>query len=74
LGHGEVPVREMLEVLAVHGYSGPVSVEWEKRWHPEIEEPEVALPQHIALLRTWVDEIWGGAGGERRGASATSNG
>jgi sugar phosphate isomerase/epimerase len=56
LGEGEVPVREMLTVLAAGGYSGWISVEWEKRWHPEIEAPEVALPQHLALLGTWMNE------------------
>jgi sugar phosphate isomerase/epimerase len=56
LGEGEVPVREMLTVLAAGGYPGWISVEWEKRWHSEIEEPEVALPQHLALLETWMNE------------------
>ena len=55
LGHGEVPVREMLALLARGGYQDWVSVEWEKRWHPEIEEPQVALPQHLAVLRSWQD-------------------
>jgi hypothetical protein len=45
LGEGEVPVREMLQLLIRGGYDGWVSVEWEKKWHPEIEEPEKALPQ-----------------------------
>lgn len=27
------------------------SFEWEKRWHPEIEEPEVALPVFVQVLR-----------------------
>jgi len=53
LGDGEVPVRHMLGLLASGGYQGWISVEWEKRWHPEIEPPEVALPQHLKLLRTW---------------------
>jgi sugar phosphate isomerase/epimerase len=56
LGDGEVPVREMLAVLAAGGYEGWISVEWEKRWHREIEEPEVALPQHLRLLDTWMNE------------------
>jgi fatty-acyl-CoA synthase len=51
LGEGEVPVREMLRALARHGYGGWVAVEWEKKWHPEIAEPEVALPQHSEWLR-----------------------
>jgi sugar phosphate isomerase/epimerase len=57
LGDGEVPVREMLGLLSAGSYHGWVSVEWEKRWHPEIAGPEVALPQHLAVLRTWIREI-----------------
>jgi sugar phosphate isomerase/epimerase len=57
LGEGEVPVRDMLALLAAGGYQGWVSVEWEKRWHPEIAEPELALPQHLAVLGTWIREM-----------------
>jgi hypothetical protein len=32
-------------------YDGYVSFEWEKYWHPEIEEPEVALPDFINAIR-----------------------
>jgi fatty-acyl-CoA synthase len=56
LGEGEVPVRQMLGLLAVDGYPNWISVEWEKRWHPEIEEPEVALPQHLRVLAEWMEE------------------
>ena len=51
LGEGEVPVRQQLSILQQQGYTGYVSVEWEKRWHPELAEPEIALPQHIAWLK-----------------------
>jgi fatty-acyl-CoA synthase len=51
LGEGEVPVREMLRALAGYGYAGWIAVEWEKKWHPEIAEPEVALPRHGEWLR-----------------------
>ena len=40
---------------AAGGYPHWISVEWEKRWHPEIEEPEVALPQHLELLTAWLE-------------------
>ncbi len=56
LGEGEVPVRESLTALLRRGYDGWVAVEWEKKWHPQIEEPEVALPQHARLLREWMAE------------------
>jgi sugar phosphate isomerase/epimerase len=61
LGEGDVPVRDMLRLLHQGGYDGWVSVEWEKRWHPEIDEPETALPQHLRLLREWAGELAGGA-------------
>jgi sugar phosphate isomerase/epimerase len=57
LGEGEVAVRDMLGLLSAGGYPGWISVEWEKRWHPEIEPPEVALPQHLAVLESYMRGI-----------------
>jgi len=54
LGDGEVPVRACLDVLQRGGYGGWLVAEWEKRWHPEIEDPDVALPHEIAVLRDWL--------------------
>jgi sugar phosphate isomerase/epimerase len=56
LGEGEVPVSQMLGLLAAGGYRGWISVEWEKRWHPVIAAPEVALPQHLRVLAGWIEE------------------
>jgi len=57
LGEGEVPVREILQRLLASGYQNWISVEWEKRWHPEIADPETALPQHLELLRGWLRDL-----------------
>ncbi|HYY30068.1 MAG TPA: sugar phosphate isomerase/epimerase family protein [Chthoniobacterales bacterium] len=57
LGEGEVPIREIISLLAAGGYGGYISVEWEKYWHPEIEEPEIALPQHLKVLQEWVKDL-----------------
>ena len=57
LGEGEIPVKEALGQLQARGYRDFISVEWEKKWHPEIAEPEVAFPQHLALLQAYVREI-----------------
>jgi sugar phosphate isomerase/epimerase len=51
VGEGEVPVAEALRAIHAGGYTGWYCVEWEKKWHPEIEAPEVALPRHAAWLR-----------------------
>jgi sugar phosphate isomerase/epimerase len=50
LGEGDVPIRDILAALRAISYDGWLSVEWEKKWHPELAEPELALPQHAALL------------------------
>jgi sugar phosphate isomerase/epimerase len=51
LGDGDVPVRESLDALRAHDYDGWLTVEWEKRWHPELAEPELALPHELRALR-----------------------
>ncbi len=55
MGEGDVPLKEMLDLLLDGGYNGPLSLEWEKRWHPELPAPEVALPQYAAALRSYMD-------------------
>jgi sugar phosphate isomerase/epimerase len=54
LGQGDVPVREILAALHARGYDGWLAVEWEKKWHPELDEPEIALPQHADALREYL--------------------
>ena len=36
------------------GYGGCLTFEWEKRWHPEIPGPEVAVPHFARFIR----EVW----------------
>jgi sugar phosphate isomerase/epimerase len=64
-GRGDFPAERVLSALREAGYEGWVSFEWEKRWHSEIEEPEVALPH---FLRWAADELRGRRAMERTGA------
>lgn len=43
-GEGTVPLADIIGVLKRNGYSGFVDFEWEKAWHPEIADAEVAVP------------------------------
>jgi fatty-acyl-CoA synthase len=56
LGQGEVPARDCLAVLRRGGYQGWLVVEWEKKWHPEIADPEIALPHEKDVLAGWLAE------------------
>lgn len=54
VGRGELPVDEILAALRSIGYDGWFTFEWEKRWHPEIEEPEIAIPAFADFIRSRV--------------------
>jgi sugar phosphate isomerase/epimerase len=51
MGQGEVPIFEAIDALAKGGYKGYYSFEWEKLWHPEILEPEVALADYPKAMK-----------------------
>jgi glucosamine-6-phosphate deaminase len=46
-GQGEFGPGQVLASLRARGYDRWVSFEWEKRWYPALEEPEVALPHFV---------------------------
>jgi sugar phosphate isomerase/epimerase len=52
VGEGEVPLARGLGFLARSHPTTPVSIEWERPWHPELPPAEVALPAGIAFLRS----------------------
>jgi fatty-acyl-CoA synthase len=57
LGEGQVPMPDILAALRALGYTGWLSVEWEKKWHPDLAEPEIALPQHAEKLREYLASL-----------------
>ena len=50
-GHGRVSFAKAIVVIRELNYNGYISFEWEKYWRPEIEAPEVALPDFINAIR-----------------------
>ena len=53
-GRGDVPVKRQVELLAASGYKGLYSFEWEKAWHPEIEEPEIAIADYAKVVSQYL--------------------
>ena len=51
LGQGEVPIFEAIDVLSKSNYKGYYSFEWEKLWHPELEDPETALADYPTVMK-----------------------
>jgi len=55
-GAGDVPVKAQVKTLATGGYKGYYCFEWEKKWHPEIEDPEIAFPHYARTMTEYLRE------------------
>ena len=51
VGQGEMPVREVVDILKEAGRDLFLSFEHEKMWHPELPDPEEALPAYAEFMR-----------------------
>ncbi|QGA55334.1 TIM barrel protein [Sulfolobus sp. E5-1-F] len=50
-GKGIVPLEKIINDLKRIGYKYYISVEWEKIWHPELENADNILPKYLSYLR-----------------------
>ncbi len=51
VGQGDIPIRAILAKLRQDGYDGYFSFEWEKKWVPSLDEPEIAFPAFVNYMR-----------------------
>lgn len=51
-GQGDLPLPEFVRLLQQGGYAGWLTLEWEKRWHPDLPEPEDAFPLFVKRMRS----------------------
>jgi sugar phosphate isomerase/epimerase len=56
-GRGNVPVRKQVDVLHASGYKGFYCFEWEKVWHPELEDPEIAIADYARVMRGYFADL-----------------
>jgi sugar phosphate isomerase/epimerase len=42
-GQGNVPIQRQIKALQSMGYKGFYCFEWEKVWHPDLQDPEIAI-------------------------------
>jgi sugar phosphate isomerase/epimerase len=50
-GTGQLPLAEAVTLLKENGYDGWIIFEHEKRWHPELPEPDEFFPQFVNWAR-----------------------
>jgi len=51
LGTGIVPIFQAIDLLFKNKYTGYYSFEWEKLWHPEIPDPQIALADYPKAIK-----------------------
>lgn len=56
-GEGQVDLRRALTLLHESGYRDYLSFEWEKKWQPELAEPEVAFPHFVSYVSRLMKDV-----------------
>jgi sugar phosphate isomerase/epimerase len=54
-GSGELPLEESIGLLKENGYDGWLVFEHEKRWHPNLPEPEGVFPKFVEWVIPLID-------------------
>src|ERR1017187_2367631 len=49
-GRGNVPIQRQIEALRSIRYKGFYCFEWEKLWHPDIDDPEIAIADYARVV------------------------
>ena len=53
LGHGDLPVQEILDLLEDQHFAGYVSLEWVKRWSRNLEDAAIVFPAFANTLQAF---------------------
>jgi sugar phosphate isomerase/epimerase len=53
-GKGSVPIARQMQALAATNYRGYFCFEWEKLWHPDIAEPEIAIADFARVVPAYL--------------------
>ncbi len=52
MGYGEIPVSDTIDALKSIDYDGFVSLEWVKRWKPDLQEPGIVFAHFASYMKT----------------------
>ncbi|MCL1831094.1 MAG: sugar phosphate isomerase/epimerase [Oscillospiraceae bacterium] len=50
MGHGDLPIDEVLRSLKNIGYTGYLTFEWVRSWNHELVEPGIVIAQYISYM------------------------
>jgi sugar phosphate isomerase/epimerase len=55
-GQGDVPIKRQIQALRSIGYTGYYCFEWEKVWHPDLQDPETAFADYVRAVSGYLSE------------------
>jgi sugar phosphate isomerase/epimerase len=55
-GRGDIPIKRQLAALQKIGYKGFYCFEWEKVWHPDLTDPEIAIADYARVITNYLRE------------------
>jgi len=56
LGYGDVPLVDAIGCLQNDGYDGFLSLEWLKRWTPDLEDPGIVFSHYVFYMRYLLEQ------------------
>lgn len=57
MGYGNVPVLDTLKLLDKGGYDGFITLEWVKRWNPDLQEPGIVFSHFSDYMRCLLNQL-----------------
>lgn len=57
MGYGDLPVYDAVAALKAAGYEGYLSLEWVKRWNPELQEPGIVFAHFENYMRFLLNQL-----------------
>lgn len=54
MGHGDIPIKEAVQLLKKNSYDGYISLEWVKRWCLELEEPGIVFAHYAGYMKSLI--------------------
>jgi sugar phosphate isomerase/epimerase len=55
-GRGDVPIQRQIAALQRIGYQGYFCFEWEKVWHPDLTDPDIAVADYARVVSGYLRE------------------
>ena len=56
LSNGDLPLKEAINGLKSIGYDGYVTLEWIKRWQPDLAAPGIVFARYIDSIKSLLKE------------------